>query len=94
MKKLILTSKEKIVCCMLAVQLALAGSILVLRPGFDHPNSLGLDFDFVMLVAGVYLLVWIAGIIVACTLPVRRVWYVFLHVLSPLLCFGLLGMMD
>ena len=84
-----LTRKEKAVIALLVTQPVCVIAVLVAQPGFDHPNELGLDFDFVVHSFGVFVVSWFIGLILACTLPGRRVWYVVGYLLSPLVCFGL-----
>lgn len=86
------TPKEKLVFVLLAFQLALVVSVLVLQPGFDHPNSLGLDFDFVILALGAFVTSWLVGFVLACTLSFRRGVYVFAYLLSPLISFELVAL--
>jgi hypothetical protein len=89
-----LTPKEKTVMALLFIQPALVLLVLVLQPGFDYPNSLGLDFDFVVLVFGAYVVSWLVGFVLACTLSSRRAVYVCGYFLSPLVCFGLVALYE
>jgi hypothetical protein len=89
-----LTPKEKPVIALLVLQLVLVVALLVLQPGFDHPNSLGLDFDFVIVLFGVFVVAWLVGLILACTLSSRRALYVCSYLLSPLVCFGLVALVE
>ena len=84
-----LTPKEKPVIALLAFQLVLVVALLVLDPGFDLPNSLGLDFGFVVLLFGLFVVSWLMGLILACKLTARRAVYVFGYLMSPFICFGL-----
>jgi hypothetical protein len=89
-----ITPKEKPVLALLALQIVLAFAVLVLQPGFDHPNSLGLDFNFVIVLFGVFVVAWIVGLILACMLASRRVLYVCSYLLAPLVCFGLIVLAE
>jgi hypothetical protein len=91
-----LSRLEKAVLMLLLFQAFLPWSVILLEPGFDHPNALGLDFGFVIFVGGLWVLAWLIGFVlsfriksVAAKPPSvwpRRSIYVFLHVLSVFYC--------
>lgn len=86
--------KEKAVLALLSFQLFLVLTLIVLQPGFDHPNSLGLDFGFVLILLALAGICWLVGLILSCTLSERRGMYVFSYLASPFVCFLLLLLGD
>ena len=89
-----ITKREKVAIGLLALQLVLPVSIVVLQPGFDKPNALGLDFDFVVFVGLSYLVAWLASLILSFTIPVRRGWYILACILSPVIGIGFLALTE
>lgn len=79
---------EKLVITLLAIQVALPMSVMFLHPGFDKKNSLGLDFDFVLLMLGLSGFAWLAGLVSTLQLEERKSRYILWHVVS--LLFGIL----
>lgn len=82
---------EKTVLALLAMQLVVVLSVILLEPGFDHPNSLGLDFNFIMISAAAFATAWFVGFVLACRLSSRRWVHVCAYLMSPLLSLGLLA---
>ena len=73
-----------------AVELAAPLSVFVLQPGFDKPNSLGLDWDYVVVMFWVFAASWIVGGVLAWFCRKQRVRYLIIQgLLSPLFAFAL-----
>ena len=89
-----ITKREKVAVGLLVLQLVLPVCVVVLQPGFDKPNSLGLDFDFVIFVGLAYLAAWLASVILSFTIPSRRGWFVLACILSPVIGIGFLALTE
>ncbi|HEY8994129.1 MAG TPA: hypothetical protein VIM71_05680 [Lacunisphaera sp.] len=79
---------EKLVVGLMAIQVILSLSVMLLHPGFDKKNDLGLDFDFVIAMVVVAGFTWIAGLVFALQLEARKGRYLIGHLVT--LVFGVL----
>lgn len=79
---------EKLVVALLAIQVILPLSVMLLHPGFDKKNALGLDFDFVIAMAVAAGFTWLAGLVFALQLEARKSRYLLGHLVT--LGFGVL----
>lgn len=66
---------------LLGVQVALLLAAVLLPFGFDRPSRLGLDFGHLLVLLGVYALVWVSGLVLA--IGLRRIGLALVQVALP-----------
>jgi hypothetical protein len=79
---------------LLGAQVVVPLLLAVLRPGFDFPNQFGMGFETVLAAAALFVVLWIAGLVMSCRLPHRRFLFVFLCLLSPVVCVGIFNLLE
>jgi hypothetical protein len=85
-------TNRKVLRCVIAGEVLAPASVFLLGPGFDHANSLGLDWTFVLGVCWVFCGLWIYGSILAWRSWADAKRYMFVQlVLSPLFVFLVWG---
>ncbi len=83
---------EKALIAITIAEIAAPLSVVLLQPGFDKKNSLGLDFDFVVQMGWCFAILWIVGMCLATVYrKEKKRYFVTYLVFSPGFAATLLG---